>query len=381
MIYFDNASTTPLSSSVKEYLISILDDYGNPSSIHQMGDKTKNIIDIARKSVSNFIHAENERMILFTPSGSASNTLGIKGFYEANNDTDVFFSAISHKSIHLIMESESFQHCIKNKIPVDLVGKLDLNWLDNNLQKSSYNKHLVIISASDSEIGTMQDIKAIDKLCVKNNCVLYIDYTAQIPYFELDVQQLETQNLMIGFSGHKLHALKGVGVLYKRGNYELSPLIYGAQEQRLIGGTENVLGIASLGKAVSEYDYSSINRVNIMDLWNMIQENISDVYLVGTSIEERLPCNLYICFKNIEAESLLLLLDMDDICVSTGSACNSNSLNPSNSLVEIGLKPNDYFSCIRFSLPTKVSKEELCYVCERLKYHVENLRELTNLLG
>lgn len=376
MIFLDNASTTPLSDSVKSHVISILDDYGNPSSIHQLGSYTRGIVEESRKQVAKFINAENEMMVLFTSSGSASNTLGVKCFLEKNDNYDVYFSPICHNSINMIIKS------LKNnnsyKIPVNHMGVLDLEWLNEQLDININTNHLVVISAADSEIGTIQKMRIIDNICAKHNCILYVDYTAQIPYFELDVQQFKTQNLMIGFSGHKLHSLKGVGVFYKRGNYEISPLIYGKQELSLVGGTENILAISSLGKAVSEYDYSSINYNDIDYLWNKIQKNISDVYLVGTPIDIRLPKNLYICIKNVEAESLLLMLDMDGICVSTGSACNSNSLIPNNSLVEIGLEQKDYFSCIRISLPDNISKNILDHICDRLKCNVENLRKMKN---
>lgn len=155
----------------------------------------------------------------------------------------------------------------------------------------------------------------------------------------------------------------------------LEPLVYGSQEKGIFGGTENVLGIASLGKAVEEYNYSSISSANRDYVYDYIVKNIPDSYLVGISIESenRLPHNLYMCFKGIEGESLMIMLDVNNIQVSTGSACNSNSLTPSTTLSAIDMDESDIHSCIRMTFG-KESQEELDYVCETLKQCVKSLR-------
>ena len=180
------------------------------------------------------------------------------------------------------------------------------------------------------------------------------------------------------FSGHKLHALKGIGVLWKRSGIELNPLIYGTQERSIVGGTENVLGIASLGKAVEEYNYSSISSSDRDYVYHSIIKNIPDSYLIGASIEsgDRLPQNLYMCFKGVEGESLMILLDMNGIQVSTGSACNSKSVFVSDTLSAIGLNKKDINSCIRLSFGEMLQETDLDYVCRTLKECVEKLRNL-----
>ena len=181
---------------------------------------------------------------------------------------------------------------------------------------------------------------------------------------------------ILTFSGHKLHALKGIGILWKKNGVNLKPLIYGSQQNGIAAGTEPVLNIASLGKALEEYDYSSISSANRDYVYNYIVKNIPNSYLVGAPIESgnRLPHNLFICFKGVEGESLMILLDMNGIQVSTGSACTSGNLTPSTTLSAIGIDEHDIHSCIRMTFSGKETIEELNFVCGILKQSVENLR-------
>lgn len=365
-VYLDNAATTPLTDSVKEYLISILDEWGNPSSLHSQGQKPKQIISQARQSVAEFINADSKD-IYFTSGGSASNTLAINGYYQ-KNDCTIFYSPIAHKSIMKCVES------YHNSIPlkVNKEGLIDIHDLEEYLDVC-IDTPLVVIDHANSEIGTIQDIEQIIKITHLHNGIVYLDCTGSIPTIPIDVKKLDVD--MLGFSAHKLGGLKGCGVLYKKKNIELEPLVYGSQESGLFGGTENVLGIASLGKAVEEYDYSSISSANRDYVYDYITKNIPDAYLVGSSFgEHRLPKNLNICFPKCEAESLMILLDMNGICVSVGSACSSGELAPSPTLVAIGMDESDIHSCIRLTFSGKETKQELNFVCETLKQCVESLR-------
>ncbi len=366
-IYLDNAATTKLTDSVKEYLISILDDFGNPSSLYSLSEKPKQIISNARQSVAKFINANSDD-IYFTSGGSASNTLAVKGYFQ-KNDCTLFYSPIAHKSILKCVES------YHNSIPlkVNKEGIIDIHDLEQYLDVC-IDTPFVVIDHANSEIGIIQDIEQIIKIVHLYNGIVYLDCTGSIPTIPIDVKKLNVD--MFGFSGHKIHALKGCGVLYKKGNIELEPLIYGSQEQGLIGGTENALGIASLGKAIENYDYSSISSTNRNYVYEYITKNIPDSYLVGASIESgnRLPHNLYMCFRGVEGESLMILLDMNGIQVSTGSACTSGDLTPSTTLSAIGMDKQDIHSCIRLSFSGEETQEELDYVCRILKQCVESLR-------
>ena len=365
--YLDSAATTQLTPQVKQYIIELLDQSANPSSLYQSGIDARQIIEQARKNVAKFINGKSEN-IIFTSGGSASNTLAIRGYAQKHNCT-VLYSPIAHKSIIKCVES------IKNAYPlkVNKYGQIDFDdlkeWFD-----SRSGKFFVVLDYANSEIGTIQDVKKIIDLVHFYNGVVYLDCTGSISQISVDVKKLDVD--ILGFSGHKIHALKGVGVLYKKENIELEPLVYGSQEQGLFAGTENILGIASIGKAVENYEYSSISSNNRDYVYDYIIKEIPDSYLVGTPFEHRLPHNLYMCFKGVQGESLMILLDMNGIQVSTGSACTSNDLQPSSTLTAIGIDKEDINSCIRMTFSDE-TKEELDYVCSKLKECVERLRDFS----
>ena len=365
-IYLDNAATTPLTPQVKSCIIELLDNFQNPSSLYQSGVDVKQIIQQSRMKVAKFINTDAEN-ITFTSGGSASNTLGVKGYIQKNSCC-ILYSPIAHKSILKCVES------CKNTIPleVDSNGFIDIEKLDK-LLNIIYYKPFVVIDYANSEIGTIQDVKRIIEVAHSYDGIVMLDCTGSISTIPLDVKELGVD--LVSFSAHKLKALKGCGVLYKKPNIELEPLVYGSQEGGLFAGTENVLGIVSLGKAVENYDYSSISSANRDYVYNYILDNIPNSYLVGASIgEQRLPHNLYMCFKSVQGESLMILLDMNGIQCSTGSACTSGSLQPSTTLTAIEMNKDDMNSCIRLSFGGNETKEELDYVCKKLKECVEQLR-------
>lgn len=364
-MYLDNAATTPLKPEVKDYVISLLDTYQNPSSMYQSGVNTKQIITTARNNVAKFIKANPEN-IIFTSGGSANNTLFIKG-YTQRNERRVLYSPTSHKSVLKCVESLKYKCSLK----VDYTGKINLKDLKECLSIDTMKK-LVVIEYANSEIGTIQDIKQIIEICHFYNAIVYVDCTGSISQIPVDIRILDVDGL--GFSAHKLGALKGIGVLYKKPSIELEPLIYGSQEQGLFGGTENVIGIGTLGKAVENYDYSSITSNNRDYIYNYISNNIPNSYLVGADLKHRLPHNLYICFKGVQSESLMTLLDINGYQVSTGSACTSGDLTPSSTLLAIKMNKEVINSCIRITLSGEEEIVELNKFCEVLKRCVETLR-------
>lgn len=369
-IYLDQAATAPLTDSVKEYLISILNDFGNPSSLYALSKKPKQILSKARQSAAEFINADSKD-IYFTSGGSAGNTLAIRGFY-CRNDCTIFYSPTAHKSILKCAAS-----CHKSiPLKVNQEGILDIHGLEEYLD-ICINTPFVVIEHANSEIGTIQNIEEIIRMTHLHDGIVYLDCTGSIPTTPIDVKTLDVD--MIGFSGHKLGGLKGCGAFYKKKEIVLEPLVYGSQENGLFSGTENILGIASLGKAVENYDYSSISSANRDYVYDYITQNIPDSYLVGASIKSgnRLPHNLYICFQGVEGESLMILLDMNEIQVSTGSACTSGDLTPSATLTAIGMDALDIHSCIRMTFSGRETTAELNEVCVTLKQCVEKLRDLS----
>ena len=376
-IYLDHAATTKLSASMQVYLISLLNVYGNPSSLHSLGEQTKQIITNARQSVAEFIHA-GQQDIYFTPSAAAANTLAIKGLTledSHRNQYEVFYSPTAHKSMLMACES-----CISHTpLKVHPTGETDLSCLEDILTRHSLHKRclkpLVCIEAANSEVGTINDVIDIGSIVHRHNGILAVDATGYIPSYPVAMDLWNKHVDILTFSGHKLHALKGIGILWKHPSIKLKPLIYGSQEQGLIGGTENILGIASLGKAVKDYDYSSITSTGRDSVYDYIIHHIPDSYLIGP-VKRRLPHNLYMCFRGVEGESLMMLLDRHHIQVSTGSACNSGNLSASAALSAMGIGEDDIHSCIRFSFDGQESKEELDYVCKTLKKCVADLRTL-----
>ena len=366
MIYLDTAATLPISKDTESYIISIIGKFGNPSSKYSLGTEAKSIIENSRDAVAKFIKA-NKDEIYFTSGGSASNTLAIKG-YLAKNDCEILYSPIAHKSIINCIKSVDKK---KTPIPVDTNGAI----INKELERLClYAKNpFVIIDCANSEIGTIQDLRTIIDIVHFCNGIVYIDCTASIGTVPLDVKDYDID--MCGFAGHKIGALKGVGVFYKKNSIDIEPLIYGVQESGIVGGTENVLGIASLGFVTKNYNYSSISSYSRDYVYNYIMNNIPNAYLVG-SIENRVAHNLYICFSGVDSESLMLLLDLNDIYVSTGSACNSTEMKPSYVLQEIGIPEKDRYSCIRMTFYGKETIQELDYVCKKLKFYVEQLREM-----
>lgn len=369
-VYLDYAATAPLSDGMKAYLISILDDYGNPSSLYTIGAESKKLISDARKEVYKFLHTKpNIGDVIFTSGGSASNTLAIKGWTSMRSDI-VYYSPIAHKSI---------LNCVKDlpaKIPlkVNQYGKIQLEYFEHEL-KNNTGTPFVIVDYANSELGIIQDVSSIVELTHKYRGKVYLDCTGSIT--DIPVNLLELDADMIGFSGHKLGSLKGVGVLYKKVGINLSPLIYGSQEQGLFGGTENVLGIASLGRAIKDFSYSELKRSNRDYVLRYMMDNILDFQVIGpTLMTDRLSHNLYVSFKGIAGETLMILLDGYGIQVSTGSACNSRAADISPALAAIGIDDETARGCIRMTFSGQESKATLDYVCGTLTKCVNMLRKV-----
>lgn len=377
--YLDNAATTPLSPEMKAYLTSVLDVFGNPSSAHSEGVNAKRLIEEVREKVTRFVKADSRDNIYFTSSGSASNALGIWGYAVANKCT-ILYSPTVHKSIlKTIHNLADYYNTGGGVLEVDSCGNINIDYLKYALCTGCHQK-LVVVDYANSEIGTIQNIKEISDVvhCRGSYCNdrLFVDCTGSISTIPLDVTELNID--MASFSAHKLNALKGVGVLYKKDNIELAPLICGSQEQGLFAGTENVLGILSLGKAIDlmSYNKASYNRDFV---WYAIKE-IEGVSLVGSPLDKnRLKNNLYICIKDVRGSDIAALMDdVYKIHISTGSACNNGSSTPSSTALAIGLSEEEADSCVRISFSGNETEEELKEFCKSFSTCIKMLRNLND---
>lgn len=362
--YLDEASTTQPKLEVVETITDVLKNiWGNPSSKHDLGEVAKNIIYTSREVIADFIGAKPSE-IIFTSGACESNSLAIMGYLKKNHAM-FFTTEIEHKSIMDCSKKVSTEY-----IPVKRNGDIDLSLL-NSILGDYYNRNkLVSIQFANNEIGTIQDIEEIAKIVHSNNGILHTDATQMISERSINIHQLGID--MMSFSGQKFGAPKGIGILYVKEGIELEPIIYGSQENSLRGGTENVAYIAGLAKAVELIEYStSCGRNNFFE---RLKHKIDNIYLVGDSTY-RLNNNLSICFKGVESNTLVNCLNSDGIFVSTGSACNSNSIEPSYVLKAIGVPEEDIYSVIRITTDfDKLTFEYVEYITDKIADNVEMLR-------
>lgn len=365
-VYLDHAATAPLDDNMIKYLSSILGVYGNPSSQHEQGVKALRLIEDVRYKVADFINADTDE-IIFTGGGAASNTFGIKGL---NGQHDIIYSPIMHKSaLKCIKDLSAVQNVFKMKVNKD--GLIDLNDLRYKLQ--FMYKPFVIVEYANSEVGTIQNISKIAEITHNTDGLLYVDCTGSISTMSLDVKKLDID--MCGFSAHKIGGLKGCGILYRKKLVQLSPIIYGSQENGLYGGTENVIGIASLGKAIENYKYNPKIKEN-RDFMLQKLQGISEHMLIGTTKENRLVNNIYISFRGIEGSVLASLLNEHGIYVSTGSACNSGETEISPAILELGVPVEYALGGIRLTFGGNETTEQLEYTYYWIEKCVQTLRGL-----
>lgn len=372
-IYLDNAATTPIHQEVIKVITDTMQIYGNPSSIHSKGLEAKGLLNNARKSISQHICC-NPNEIIFTSGACEANSLAIQGYMNKYSHSVLITTTIEHKSIQKLCADNNYDIRFVN---VDNKGKVDLNHLEQLCKETylnGYSHMLVSIQSANSEIGTIQDVKSISFIVHKYNGVFHTDATQLFPYQKLDMKELDID--MLSMSGQKINAPKGVGFLFVQKDIELKPLIYGSQMEMRRGGTENLPYIVGLAKAIELLKYDNTHLLSARDyLLNKFSNSGLD-FIVNGDLENRLPNNINISFKGIEAESLLLMLDLNDIYVSSGSACNSNSVEPSAVLRAINV-PNEYIrSAIRITLANDITFDELDYVYETFLKCIERLNNL-----
>lgn len=342
------------------------DSWMNPSSLYAANIKEK--INKCRANIAEFIGSESKE-IYFTSGSSESNNMAIRGWVDANINIahllNIITTPIEHKSILKALENKSLL-ARKYYCDVDNYGLVDYKSLERMLSEHERGSTLVSINMANNEIGTIQSIRMLSDLVHKYNDVIHIDATQALGHIPINVKELDVD--MMSCSGHKISpVLRGIGFLYKKNGINISPLIYGSQESALRGGTENTYGIIGLSKAIEYCDLNDEKELcNKRNYFIELLERKFNCKLNGHSTY-RLPNNINVTFpQNITGESLLYMLDMSDIKISVGSACNSKSIEPSHVLKAIGLSDDEAMRTVRFSLPYDIEYKDIDNVVKEI---------------
>lgn len=380
-IYFDNSATTRVDPLVRDAIIPFFSDkYGNPSSIHSVGRLVRPDVDKARNSVAAIINADPEE-IVFTASGSESDNMAIIGIARAfkHKGRHLITSCIEHKAIleaMKAMEKEGFE---VTYLPVDKKGIVDMDAYRKALRSDTI---LVSIMFANNEIGSIQPIKEIARLAREKGILVHTDAVQAVGKIHIDVNDLGVN--MLTFSGHKIYAPKGIGVLYVdiELRNKLEPIIHGGQQEGgLRGGTENVPYIIGIGKACEllseKIDQDIAHIKNMRDTFEKkILAEIPDTYVNGDK-DKRVPSITNIAFKYVEGEALMVYAH--EVCCSSGSACTSASASPSHVLAAINMDSVDIHGSLRFSFGRFNTIDEVNKAVDILKNSVEKLRSMSPL--
>ena len=381
MIYADNAATTSLAPAVLEKMTPYLTQhYGNPSSLYSFSDAPQKAVAHAREQVAAVLGAQPNE-IYFTSGGSESDNWALKGMAQAlrrKGKTHIITSAFEHHAVLHTVNALQKQGFAVTLLPVHENGLVRPDELAAALREDT---GLVSIMLANNEIGTIQPIKELAAVAKAHGAVFHTDAVQAVGHIPVNVAELGVD--MLSLSAHKFHGPKGVGALYVRRGVVPDILIDGgAQERGRRAGTENVAGIVGLGEAIT---LAAANMDQIAPKLRELRDYFMDHALlidrsrVNGDREHRLPGNVNMCFEGIEGESLLLLLDLQGICASSGSACTSGSLDPSHVLLAIGLPHEVAHGSLRLSFGDETTMEDVQYILEKLGPIVERLRAMSPL--
>ena len=381
LIYLDNAATTKTAPEVVEAMLPYFTEcYGNASSIYEFGAKSKEAISKAREIIAGALGTADSN-IYFTAGGSESDNWALKATAEAYKakGNHIITSKIEHHAIlHTCeyLEKNGFE---VTYLDVDENGVVKLDQLKAAIRPTTI---LISIMFANNEIGTIEPIAEIGKIAKENGILFHTDAVQAFGQVPINVDELNID--MLSASGHKLNGPKGIGFLYIRKGVKIRSFVHGgAQERKRRAGTENVPGIVGFGKAVemaiATMEERTSKEQELRDyLMSRILKEIPYSRVNG-SRTDRLPNNANFCFQFIEGESLLIMLDMDGICGSSGSACTSGSLDPSHVLLAIGLPHEIAHGSLRLTLGADTTKEDIDYAVESVKKIVAQLRDMSPL--
>lgn len=381
LIYLDNAATTKVYPEVFEAMKPyFMEDYGNPSSIYGFAARSKKAVDDARKTIADFIGAK-ENEIYFTGGGSESDNWALKAAVEGykKKGNHIITSKIEHHAILHTCEYLEKNGYEVTYVDVDENGVIRLEELEKAIKPETV---LISVMFANNEIGTIQPIKEIGEIAKKHGVLFHTDAVQAYGHVPIDVKELNID--MLSASGHKTGGPKGIGIMYLKNGLKIGSFIHGgAQERNRRAGTHNVPGIVGLGKATElaaksleeRASYETRLRDRLID---HILEKVPYARLNGHRTN-RLPNNVNISFQFIEGESMLILLDQQGICASSGSACTSGSLDPSHVLLAIGLPHEIAHGSLRLTLSEETTEEDVDFVIEQVEKNVTRLRSMSPL--
>ncbi|MBU5678772.1 MAG: cysteine desulfurase [Candidatus Aenigmarchaeota archaeon] len=372
-IYLDHAATTPIAKEVLEAIKPFFNKkFGNASSLHSFGREAREAIEHARDIIKKKANAKDHELI-FTSGGTEANNFAIKGIAFANRKKGkhIITTKIEHDCVLNAckwLEKQGFEVTYLN---VDKEGFINLNELEDKIRKDTI---LVSVIHGNNEIGTIQDLESIGRICKEHEVYFHTDACQSFTKTKIPMEYVD----LITINAHKIYGPKGIGGLFIRKDVKIDPLLHGGgHEFGLRSGTENVASIVGFGKAVEIARKEHVDKMQALNKMLIkgaleIEETRLNGPLPG---EKRLCNNANISFKWIEGEAIVLRLDSFGIAASTGSACSSRSLEPSHVLLAIGLTPEDAHGSVRFSVGKENTKEEIKYTIECLKKIVEDLRK------
>ena len=378
-VYADNAATTQIAPQVLDAMLPYLkEQYGNPSTLYRLGRDAKIAIEKARAQVAEVIGAKAEE-IFFTGSGTESDNMALKGVLygpAGKGKKHLITTKIEHHAVlhtAMALEKEGFRVTF---LEVDQNGQVKLDQLEQAIDEDTA---LVSIMAANNEVGTIQPIQQIGEICQRHGVLFHTDAVQAFGHMPLDVTAMHI--VLLSLSAHKINGPKGTGALYIRKGLGLKPVIEGGgQERNRRSGTENVAGIVGLGAAAQlaretmEEESQRLKKLSRKLIDGVLQ--IPETILTGDPVN-RLPGTCSFAISAIEGESMVLYLDMEGICTSTGSACSTGSLDPSHVLMAIGLSHEVSHGSLRVSLGRFNTEEDVDYIIEKLPQVVERLRAMS----
>jgi len=381
-IDLDHSAGKPVDPRVIEAMLPYMkSSYGNPSSLHTLGQEAKRAMEDARTKVATLINAEKKESIIFTSGATESNNLAIKGVANRNRDrgTRIITSSVEHMSVVNPIKYLSTKGFESVFLPVDTYGFVKLEELEKELTDKTM---LVSIVYANGEIGTIEPIKEISRIVHAKNAYLHVDATAACGQVPIDVKSEGIDLLTV--SSNDMYGPKGVGALYVKEGVRLEPLLHGGgQERGVRSGTENLPGIVGFGKATeiakNEMQPESTRLVKLRDrMIDGLLKPIPYSYLNGHPTK-RLPDNVSVRYSFIEGESMLLSLDLEGVFASSGSACTAKTLEPSHILLAIGLKHEEAHGSLMFTLGRENTEKDVDYAASLMPAIVKRLRAMSPL--